>query len=84
MMKEIKRVDVLSVTKVFLILGLLNGLLLYLVNLFALRNQGFIFNLKDLILFILMQGGMWLFVALIFALLYNLVAKYVGGVKLEW
>ncbi len=83
-MKEIKRVDVLSVTKVFLILGLLNGLLLYLVNLFALRNQGFIFNLKDLILFILMQGGMWLFVALIFALLYNLVAKYVGGVKLEW
>lgn len=93
-MKEIKKIDTLSTGKVFGILyafiGLIFGLFITFFSLIGLAispdSSGLIailFGVGAILLLPLFYGVLGFITGLISALLYNIVVKFVGGIKIE-
>jgi hypothetical protein len=82
-MREIKKVAIWPAAKIFLILGVINGILLNIILLFTGDLQGVSLSALDMLLLIVLQAATWFIGAIVVAFLYNLLAKWVGGVKLE-
>jgi len=82
-MKEIKKINLLSVAKIFGILGLVNGILVIILMQFTGNVDGVSLNLLDSLLLIVLQGVTWLVGAVVIAFLYNVLTKWIGGVKID-
>lgn len=82
-MKVIKKVNAFSAAKIFGILGLVNGIILYLVLKLTNDATAAALSITDMLLLILLQGITWFVASFVIALVYNLLAKYMGGVRLE-
>lgn len=82
-MKTIKKINAFSAAKIVGILGLIGTLLLYIVLKVIGDEQAALLGLTDILLLVLLQGVTWFIGTFVIALLYNLLAKYVGGIKLE-
>lgn len=91
-MKEITKMDVLSVGKVnalvLAILGFIIGLIFAVIGAGAssLAGGGLMgsgFGIASIILFPIIYGILGFIVGIISAAIYNLVAKWVGGIKIE-
>ncbi len=87
-MKEIKYMQPMPIAKIAGVAGLVMGVILDIVVIIAGMIQGtglgeVVTNPILLISPILMYGIVWFLAALFFAWLYNLLAKKMGGIKLE-
>lgn len=82
-MKIINKIDAFSAAKIFGILGLVNGIILYVVLKLTNDATAVAMTITDMLLLVLVQGVTWFIAAFVIALVYNLLAKYIGGVKLE-
>lgn len=81
-MREIKKVGVVAAAKIFGIIGLINGIILAIILQFT-ESQTASLAISDLLLLIVLQGLTWFVGALVVAFVYNLLAKWIGGIKLE-
>ncbi len=90
-MKEIKRVDIMSYAKIygviFAIFGLIAGLFIgALGSMFSSisGSSGFGgFGFLSIIIFPILYGGLGFVFGLIGGAIYNLIAGWVGGIKIE-
>jgi len=88
-MKKITRINPKSLAKVFgalyAIMGFIGGLIFALIGIVtaASGQMGGLFGLVSLLLLPLLYGMMGLVFGYITALLYNLIAKKIGGVEIE-
>nr|MBA4405322.1 hypothetical protein [Nanoarchaeum sp.] len=82
-MKAIKKINAFSAAKIVGILGLIGTLLLYIVLKLVGDAQAALLGLTDILLLVLLQGVTWFVGTFVIALLYNLLAKYIGGIKLD-
>ena len=88
-MKKLKSVGVLSVGKLsaalYAILGLVFGAMLALLSLIIPADVGFprFLGFGAIILFPLLYGGMGFMFGLLAAFLYNISAKYTGGIEMK-
>jgi hypothetical protein len=82
-MKSIKKINAFSAAKITGILGLIGTLLLYIVLKLTGDAQAALLGLTDILLLVLLQGITWFIGTFVIVLLYNLLAKYIGGIKLD-
>ncbi|MBS3172600.1 DUF3566 domain-containing protein [Candidatus Woesearchaeota archaeon] len=82
-MKVLKKINAFSAAKVLGILGLINGVLLYIILKLTGDVSAAAMTATDVLLLIFVQGITWFAAAFVVALLYNLLTKYIGGIKLE-
>jgi hypothetical protein len=88
-MKEIKRIIPASLAKVFGalygLLGLIAGFIFLIISLIAVvsGHPGGLFGFIAVVLIPLIYGVLGLVLGYLMALLYNFVAKKVGGIKFE-
>ena len=87
-MKEIKRMEPMPIAKIAGIAGLAMGVILDIVLIIAGLIQGtslaeLFTNPTLMIMPIISYGIAWFIAGLFFAWLYNLLAKKIGGIKLE-
>lgn len=86
-MKEVVNIDVFSLAK---LLGILNGLLglifgalLAIGSLLRSSGESFFFSIAIVIVLPLFYGGVGAIVGFLTGLLYNVVARWVGGIKIQ-
>jgi hypothetical protein len=90
-MKEIKRIDVMSYAKIYAVIfaaiGLIAGLTIAALGSFFAEMSGTSsfgnFGALSIIVFPLLYGGIGFVAGLITAGIYNLLAGWVGGIKIE-
>lgn len=90
-MKEIKRMDVLSVGKIYAItmaiIGFIGGIIIALVGSAATFGRpgmlGAGFGVASIIIFPILYGILGFIIGIIGAAIYNLVAGWVGGIKID-
>ncbi len=90
-MKEIKRIDIMSYAKIyaviFAVIGLLAGLIIAAVGSFFTELRGSSgfgnFGALSIIIFPILYGCLGFVAGMIAAGIYNLLAGWVGGIKIE-
>ena len=85
-MAEIKRISPLSLAKIMLVFGLIYGVLIDLIVIVQVLSTGEV-PLADLTNMILLtpifQGVIWFVFGLFFSWMYNILAKKMGGIKIN-
>lgn len=93
-MQELKKINVLSATRVMVLFGLVAGIVmtLYMWGLYTLTPtdvlasmgvQGLSFTFSAAATILLLQVVLYALIGAIGALLYNLFAKWIGGIRVE-
>jgi hypothetical protein len=82
-MREIKKIDLLSSVKIFLGFAVIGAVLNIILGSFIPSVNGADLTFLQILLMSVLGGLFWTVIGIIIVLIYNLLARYFGGIKLD-